>query len=407
MAVGEGFKGALVPVAGITIGVGCAGIKVVGRRDLVIFELSPGSTVGSVFTQNAFCAAPVQICKEHLATGQATRFLVVNTGNANAGTGQRGLDDARETCTRLAAQRSVDPEQVLPFSTGVIGEYLPMTALANGLPNALATLATDNWHDAAQGILTTDTRQKGGTRQFEFDNETITVTGIAKGSGMIKPNMATMLAFIGTDAPIDQALLQSITRAATTASFNRITVDSDTSTNDACVVVATGKAQVKRVTSETDPLYRHLLKTVTELMLSLAQQIIRDGEGASKFIEVRVEGALSVDEALAVAFSVADSPLFKTAMSASDANWGRILMAVGKTKIDRLNVDLIDVYLGDVQIVAGGQRAQAYTEAQGAAVVALEDISVRILLKRGAVNESVWTSDLSHEYVRINAEYRS
>ena len=407
MAVGEGFDGTLVPVAGITIGVGCAGIKVLGRRDLVIFELSPGSTVGAVFTQNAFCAAPVQICKQHLATGQATRFLVVNTGNANAGTGQRGLDDARETCTRLAAQKSVDPEQVLPFSTGVIGEYLPMTALANGLPNALATLATDNWHDAAQGILTTDTRQKGGSRQFEFDNETITVTGIAKGSGMIKPNMATMLAFIGTDAPIDQALLQGITEAATTASFNRITVDSDTSTNDACVVMATGKAQVKRVTSVEDPLYRYLLKTIKELMLSLAQQIIRDGEGASKFIEVRVEGALSVDEALAVAFSVADSPLFKTAMSASDANWGRILMAVGKSKIDQLDVNLIDVYLGDVKIVAGGERAQSYTEAQGAAIVAEEEIVVRILLKRGDVDESVWTSDLSHEYVRINAEYRS
>ena len=407
MAVGEGFTGTLAPIAGITIGVGCAGIKVVGRRDLVIFELSPGSTIGAVFTQNAFCAAPVQICKEHLSTDKPTRFLVVNTGNANAGTGQQGLDDARETCTRLAAHKSVDPEQVLPFSTGVIGEYLPMTALANGLPNALATLATDNWHDAAQGILTTDTRHKGASRQFEYGNETISVTGIAKGSGMIKPNMATMLAFIGTDAAIDQDLLQKITREAATASFNRITVDSDTSTNDACVVIATGKAQVPRVTSATDPLYLYLLKTIKELMLSLAQQIIRDGEGASKFIEVRVEGAQDTDEALAVAFSVADSPLFKTAMSASDANWGRILMAVGKTKMERLDVNLVDVYLGAVQIVRAGQRAQGYTEAQGAAVVAEADISVRIVLNRGDFNESVWTSDLSHEYVRINAEYRS
>ncbi|WP_287420724.1 bifunctional glutamate N-acetyltransferase/amino-acid acetyltransferase ArgJ, partial [Reinekea sp.] len=329
------------------------------------------------------------------------------TGNANAGTGQQGLDDARETCTRLAAHKSVGPEQVLPFSTGVIGEYLPMTALANGLPNALATLATDNWHDAAQGILTTDTRQKGASRQFEYGNETISVTGIAKGSGMIKPNMATMLAFIGTDAAIDQDLLQQITREAATASFNRITVDSDTSTNDACVVIATGKAQAPRVTSATDPLYLHLLKTIKELMLSLAQQIIRDGEGASKFIEVRVEGAQDTEEALAVAFSVADSPLFKTAMSASDANWGRILMAVGKTKMERLDVNLVDVYLGAVQIVRAGQRAQGYTEAQGAEVVAREEISVRIVLNRGDFNESVWTSDLSHEYVRINAEYRS
>ena len=407
MAVGEGFTGTLVPISGITIGVGCAGIKVVGRRDLVIFELSPGSTIGAVFTQNAFCAAPVQICKEHLSTDKPTRFLVINTGNANAGTGQQGLDDARETCTRLAAHKSVDPEQVLPFSTGVIGEYLPMTALANGLPNALATLAADNWHDAAQGILTTDTRQKAASRQFEYGNATISVTGIAKGSGMIKPNMATMLAFIGTDAAIDQDLLQQITREAATASFNRITVDSDTSTNDACVVVATGKAQAPRVTSATDPLYLYLLKTIKELMLSLAQQIIRDGEGASKFIEVRVEGAQDTDEALAVAFSVADSPLFKTAMSASDANWGRILMAVGKTKIEQLDVNLVDVYLGGVQIVRAGQRAQDYTEAQGAAVVAEAEISVRIVLNRGAFNESVWTSDLSHEYVRINAEYRS
>jgi len=407
MAVGKGMADVLTPVAGVTIGVACAGIKEVGRHDLVVFELSPGSTVGAVFTKNAFCAAPVITCKQHLQTGAGTRFLVVNTGNANAGTGQQGLDDALETCTRVAAQKSVDPEQVLPFSTGVIGEYLPMTALANGLPNAMSTLTADNWLDAAQGILTTDTRSKGASRQFEFEEETITVTGIAKGSGMIKPNMATMLAFVATDAPISQSLLQKITEEASEASFNRITVDSDTSTNDSCVVVATGKAPVTEVKQDGDPFYRYLLKTMKEVMLSLAHQIIRDGEGASKFISVCVEKANNSSEALAVAYSVADSPLFKTAMSASDANWGRILMAVGKSDVENLDVDNIDVFLGDVQIVQSGQRAKSYTEEQGASVVEQEEIAVRIVLNRGESHETVWTSDLSHEYVRINAEYRT
>ncbi|TCS41708.1 bifunctional glutamate N-acetyltransferase/amino-acid acetyltransferase ArgJ [Reinekea marinisedimentorum] len=407
MAVGAGITEPLLPVSGISLGVTCAGIKKVGRRDLTVIELTPGSTVGAVFTKNAFCAAPVTVCKQHLAETNDIRLLVINTGNANAGTGKQGLEDAMETCTRLAAKRSVDVNQVLPFSTGVIGEYLPMTAISNGLPNALEALAVDNWMDAAQGIMTTDTRPKGATRQFEFEGETITVTGISKGSGMIRPNMATMLAFVATDAKVPAGLLQKITTEATESSFNRITVDSDTSTNDACVLMATGQSNASAVVDEADPLYQQLLSTVKDVMLSLAHQIIRDGEGANKFIEVKVEGAVDRAEALKVAYSVADSPLFKTAMSASDANWGRILMAVGKSGVENLDVDQIDVYLGDVQIVDEGQRAPGYTEEQGTKAVSGEEINVRICLARGEVTESVWTSDLSYEYVRINAEYRS
>ncbi|EAR07407.1 bifunctional glutamate N-acetyltransferase/amino-acid acetyltransferase ArgJ [Reinekea blandensis] len=407
MAVGQGMDSVLLPVQGVSSGVACAGIKQTGRRDLVVFELSPGSTVGAVFTKNAFCAAPVTVAKQHLASDKPIRFLVINTGNANAGTGQQGIDDAIETCNRLAAMRSLEPEQVLPFSTGVIGEYLPMHAIVNGLPQALSSLMTDNWLEAAQGILTTDTRVKGASRQFEFEGETITVTGIAKGSGMIKPNMATMLAFVATDAKVSDALVQQIAAEASEQSFNRITVDSDTSTNDACLVMATGQSNTPVIDSVEQPFYGYLLKTVKEVMLSLAQQIIRDGEGATKFIEVAVAGANNTDEALKVAYSVAESPLFKTAMSASDANWGRILMAVGKADVESLNVEQIDVYLGDVQIVSQGQRADSYTEEQGSAVVAEEEIQVRIELNRGSASESVWTSDLSYEYVRINAEYRS
>lgn len=406
MAVGAGITDSIIPVKGVSLGVACAGIKKVGRQDLVIFELSPGATVGAVFTKNAFCAAPVQVCKEHLAATKNTRFLIVNTGNANAGTGQQGLDDARETCNRLAAKRSIDPEQVLPFSTGVIGEYLPMTALINGIPDALATMEPD-WMDAATGIMTTDTRPKASSKQFEYEGETITVTGIAKGSGMIKPNMATMLAFVATDASVAPDVLQKMTEAATDVSFNRITVDSDTSTNDSCILMATGQSETPEVKTTEEALYRHLLKTVKEVMLSLAQQIIRDGEGASKFIEVKVKGARSEEDALAIAYSVAESPLFKTAMSASDANWGRILMAVGKAPVLDLDVDKINLYLGNVCIAANGQRHPDYTEAQGSEVVAQQEITVTIDLSVSDSEVSVWTSDLSHEYVTINAEYRT
>lgn len=407
MAVGEGMVDELLPVSGVSIGIACAGIKQEGRRDLVIFQLSPGSTVGAVFTKNAFCAAPVQVCKKHLGETQESRFLVVNTGNANAGTGQQGLEDALETCNRLAAKRSVNPEQVLPFSTGVIGEYLPMTALTAGIPNALESMMADNWAEAATGILTTDTRVKGASRQFQFDDETITVTGIAKGSGMIKPNMATMLSFVATDAKLSPTLVQKIAELSSECSFNRITVDGDTSTNDSSVLIATGTSDTPLVDSEDHPLFKYLLKTVNEVMLSLAQQIIRDGEGASKFIEVKVTGAASSEEALAIGYSVAESPLFKTAMSASDANWGRILMAVGKADVTDLDVGKIDVYLGDVQIVNQGQRDKNYQESLGAAVVEQEEILVEVKLNRGEIEESIWTTDLTHEYIKINAEYRT
>ncbi|MHA7880955.1 MAG: bifunctional glutamate N-acetyltransferase/amino-acid acetyltransferase ArgJ [Saccharospirillum sp.] len=407
MAVGDALQGPLLPVPGVTLGVACAGIKKPNRRDLVVLQLSEGSSVAGVFTTNAFCAAPVVVAKEHLNSGADIRCLVVNTGNANAGTGEQGLADARETCARLAALRHLEPEQVLPFSTGVIGEYLPMDVLANGLPNALATLTADNWEDAAHGILTTDTRPKGCSRQFEFEGETITVTGIAKGSGMIKPNMATMLGFVATDAPVPQALLQQMLREANEASFNRITVDSDTSTNDACMLIATGRANVTPVTREDDALYRHLLKTVREVMLDLAHAIVRDGEGATKFVAVKVEQAKDTVEALAVAYTIAHSPLVKTALTASDANWGRILAAVGRSGLSVLNVDEVNIWLDDVQIVENGQRASGYTEAAGAAVCAQEELTIRVGLNRGEVSDCVWTTDLSYEYIRINAEYRT
>lgn len=406
MAVGQGSTGPLLPVEGVSIGVCCAGIKKPNRRDLVVFQLAPGTKVAGVFTKNAFCAAPVQVSREHLSKAE-TRFWVVNTGNANAGTGARGMADARETCARLAALKGLEPEQVLPFSTGVIGEYLPMTTIANGLPNAVAALHPDNWDEAALGILTTDTRKKGCSRQFEYRDETITVTGIAKGSGMIKPNMATMLAYVATNAAVAQPVLQELLSTANEGSFNRITVDSDTSTNDACVLAATGRTDLPEIDSTDSELYRHLLKTVSEVMLELAQGVVRDGEGATKFVEVAVEKANSTEEALAVAYTIAHSPLVKTALTASDANWGRILAAVGRSGVDNLDVNKIDIWLDDVQIVANGERAPGYTEQAGSAVVAQEELTIRVRLNRGEVSDQVWTTDLSHEYIRINAEYRT
>lgn len=406
MAVGAGLNGPLIPVAGVSIGVCCAGIKKQDRRDLVVFQLADGSRVAGVFTKNAFCAAPVIVAREHLKLAP-TRYLVVNTGNANAGTGARGLSDARETCTRLAALKRIEPEQVLPFSTGVIGEYLPMTAINSGIPNALATLSPDHWSDAAQGILTTDTLPKGCSRQFEYQGETVTVTGIAKGSGMIKPNMATMLGFVATNAKVSQPILQQLLTTANEGSFNRITVDSDTSTNDACVLMATGQTDLPEIDTDQSELYRHLLKTMSEVMLDLAQAVIRDGEGATKFVEVAVEQAGSTEEALAVAYTIAHSPLVKTSLTASDANWGRILAAVGRSGLEDLDVSEVDIWLDDVQIVANGERAPGYTEKAGSAIYAQEEITIRVVLHRGEIADRVWTTDLSHEYIRINAEYRT
>lgn len=406
MAVGKPNSEPLIPIDGVTIGVGCAGIKKPNHQDLVVFQLAPGSSVAGVFTRNAFCAAPVLVAREHLKQGD-TRCLVINTGNANAGTGQQGLEDAFETCARLAALKHIEPEQVLPFSTGVIGEYLPMPAIAQALPTTVAAMSPNQWADAARGILTTDTRPKGCSRQFEYQGETISVTGIAKGSGMIKPNMATMLGFVATNARVEPDILQQLLTAANERSFNRITVDGDTSTNDACILIATGQSDAPAITSADSELYRHLFKTVSEVMLELAQAIVRDGEGATKFVEIAVEGANTTDEALSVAYTIGHSPLVKTALTASDANWGRILAAVGRSGVADLAVDKVDIWLDDIQIVSQGERAPGYTEAAGSAVVAQEEITIRVQLNRGNVSDRIWTTDLSHDYVSINADYRS
>lgn len=407
MAVGPGELKALYPVNGVSIGVACAGIKYPNRRDLVVIELAPNSSVAGVFTQNAFCAAPVQIAKQHLQSGESIRFLLINTGNANAGTGHRGYDDAKESCARLAALKNVPVESVLPFSTGVIGEHLPMERLLAGIPNVLESMSDEHWLDAAHGIMTTDTRPKAVSLQFEYQDETITVTGMSKGSGMIKPNMATMLGFVATDAKVNQTVLQQILDEAVNQSFNRITVDGDTSTNDSCILMATGQVQTDSCDSQDSGLYIPLKKTIQEVMLMLAQAIVRDGEGATKFVTVQVDNAADTDEALKAAYAVAHSPLVKTALTASDANWGRILAAVGYSGIDDLDVNKVELYLDEVCIARQGSRADEYQEEQGAAVMAQEEIMIRVVLNRGDVSERVYTTDLSYDYIKINAEYRS
>ncbi len=406
MAVGSGELPVLNAVAGVEIGIASAGIKKPGRRDTVVFQLAEGSRVAGVFTRNAFCAAPVTLARQHLAQAPS-RYLLINTGNANAGTGEIGMADARHSCAELAALAGVEANQILPFSTGVIGEKLPVEKLVAAMPQALAALGPDNWRAAAEGIMTTDTRPKATTRQLDYQGKTVTITGISKGAGMIKPNMATMLGFVATDAAIAPALLQQLLDEANEQSFNRITIDGDTSTNDACVLVATGCAGVAEVDGPTHPLYQPLRRAIAELFLELAQAIVRDGEGATKFVAVEVSGARSVDEALKVAYAVAESPLIKTALFASDPNWGRILAAIGRAGVDKLDVTAVRIHLDDVLIADRGGRAASYTEAAGAAVMKQEEIRIRIDLQRGDVAETVWTTDFSYDYVRINAEYRS
>ena len=406
MAVGLGPLPSFYPVAGIRLGVASAGIKKPGRQDLVLFELSPGTQTAAVFTQNQFCAAPVQVAKAHMQAGMP-RYLLINTGNANAGTGQRGLDDARQCCRVVAELTGVQPVEVLPFSTGVIGEPLPVQKIVDAAPALTESLDPGLWPSAAQGIMTTDTLPKGVSRKIEIDGQTLHISGISKGAGMICPNMATMLAFVATDAPIEADDLDHFLRNAVEASFNRITVDGDTSTNDACVLSATGKAGGKRIrpgTQAGDAFAREL----NAVMLELAQAIVRDGEGATKFVAVRVEEAGNTREALDVALTVAHSPLVKTALFASDPNWGRILAAVGRSPISDLNLNALRIFLGDVCIVRNGGRADDYTEERGQAVMDQSEISIRICLgDRGSVTETIWTSDLSHDYVTINAEYRT
>jgi glutamate N-acetyltransferase/amino-acid N-acetyltransferase len=386
------------------LGTASAGIKQPGRQDLVLMELCEGASVAGVFTLNAFCAAPVQIAKRHLCG--APRYLLINTGNANAGTGAEGMRDATRCCEALAVLVAEPFERVLPFSTGVIGEKLPVEKIVQALPAALGALDENGWQAAASGIMTTDTRPKAASTQFEYQGRTVTLTGISKGAGMIMPNMATMLAYIGTDAGVATPLLQRILGVAADKSFNRITIDGDTSTNDSCMLIATGQSGVT-VDAGNPELLAQFTAAVESVLLELSHAIVRDGEGATKFVTVQVEQARTRAEALQTAYTIAHSPLVKTALFASDPNWGRILAAVGRAGIDALDLEALRLYLGDVCIVEHGGRSLAYTEAAGQQVMQQQEILIRVVLARGDAMETVWTTDFSEEYVRINADYRS
>ena len=408
MAVGNDSLGDLHPVPGLRLATVAAGIKKPGRRDLVLMELAPGAVAAAVFTRNAFCAAPVTVAREHLrACAGQPRYLLVNTGNANAGTGAAGIEAAR-VCTRaVAAAADVSAERVLPFSTGVIGEPLPVPLIEAAVPSAFAALSSDGWEDAAHGIMTTDTRPKGCSLRFSAGGGDYVITGIAKGAGMIRPNMATMLAYIATDMAVDRALLQGMLAAAVETTFNRITIDGDTSTNDACILLATGAAGNAPVADTASPLYTSLRDALEQLCLNLAQGLVRDGEGATKFVTVQVNGGRTEQECLDVAFTIAHSPLVKTALFASDPNWGRLLAAIGRAGLEELRVERVEVYLNEVLIASQGCRAASYTEEQGVAAMAPADIVIRIELNRGDSKAAVWTTDFSYDYVRINAEYRT
>jgi len=403
MAVGLKEPGTLLPVAGVELATSAAGIRYVGRDDLLLMTLSEGSEVSAVFTQNKCCAAPVTLAKDHMSK-QATRALLINSGNANAVTGELGMANAKQTCADAAEQLGIAREQVLPFSTGVIGEQLNMAAFTSGIAAAKPKLHEDNWLAAAKAIMTTDTLPKAVSRRFKIGADTITISGISKGSGMICPNMATMLAYVATDAKISKEDLDTLLTRGTAASFNRITVDSDTSTNDALVLAATGKAQAESLSGDSLEAFYSELELV---LVNLATAIIRDGEGATKFIKVSVSGGLSESDCASVAYSIAHSPLVKTALFASDPNWGRILMALGKAPIDQLDMSKIDIQIGDVSLIERGEPAQNYTEEAGKAVFVKEEIDIHIKLNQGEFASHVWTSDLSHDYVSINADYRS
>lgn len=406
MAVGDLSLPVMRPVNGIRIGIAEAAIRYQKRRDLVVFEIAPGASTAAVFTTNAFCAAPVHVARKHLST-TAARYLVINTGNANAGTGEPGMIAAQVSCSSLASLTGVSSEQVLPFSTGVIGELLPVARLQAGLPAAIANLQADAWGDAAVGIMTTDTLPKGASEEFTVAGHSYTVTGISKGAGMIRPNMATMLAYVATDAAVAPDLLQAMLRQVVEPSFNRITIDGDTSTNDACVLIATGSAGNVALSEPQGELYNALLAVLERIFLRLAQLIVRDGEGATKFMTVRVEGGGSTKECCDVAYAVAHSPLIKTAFFASDPNWGRILAAIGRSGVPDLDVSKIQVWLDDVILCENGGAAASYREELGSAVMQQPEITIRIDLGRGAYSDTVWTCDLSYDYVKINADYRS
>ena len=398
----------LESVPGIRLGTVSAGIKTPGRKDLVLIEMAQGSQCAAVFTQNAFCAAPVTVARKNLQdSGGTPRYLLVNTGNANAGTGVVGIEDAEACAAAVANVTGSTVTEVLPFSTGVIGEPLPVSTICEAIPAVFQALSERGWADAAEGILTTDTRAKGFSLRFNCAGRDYVVTGIGKGAGMIRPNMATMLAYIATDMAVEQELLQGLLSKAMDSSFHRITVDGDTSTNDACVLMATGQAGNDRVSDTQSPQYQSLKEAVEDVCVQLAQALVRDGEGASKFVTVEVNGGATEQESLDVAFTVAHSPLVKTALFASDPNWGRLLAAIGRAGLEDLDVNRVGLYLNEVLIAENGCRASSYTEEQGAAAMTPEDIVIRIELQRGNSDVQVWTTDFSYDYVRINAEYRT
>ena len=401
------ISSALLPVKGVLLGTATAGIKKPGRKDLLLIRLPAQATVAGVFTQNRFCAAPVIVAREHLTANKSVRALVVNTGNANAGTGEQGLAAARATCAEVANLLECEAEQVLPFSTGVIMEPLPLTRLISGLPACVAELREDNWLNAAQAIMTTDIVAKAVSKQITLDGVTVTITGIAKGSGMIHPNMATMLGYIATDAAVAQPLLQQLTTRASDASFNCITVDGDTSTNDALMVIATGMSGAQAITDVHSTAFAQLQAAITDVAISLAQAIVRDGEGATKFITVQIEGGKSTAECKKIAYAVAHSPLVKTAFFASDPNLGRILAAIGYADVQDLDVQRLKLYLDDVLVAEHGGRAASYIEEDGQRVMQQSDITIRVMLDRGTATATVWTCDFSYDYVKINASYRS
>lgn len=406
MAVGLKPPEGLLPVSGVTVSACSAGIYRNDRLDLALLAFDPHSSCAAVFTQNLFCAAPVQVARLHLQAG-SPGYCLINAGNANAGTGARGYQDALRICEELAVIMSTSKASILPFSTGVIGEYLPLEKIINALPILHAGLAEDNWLDCARAIMTTDTIPKAVSKRIHLGGAPVTITGIAKGSGMIRPDMATLLAFIATDAAVEQTIVEQILKDAVMKSFNRISVDGDTSTNDACLLIATGKAQADVIDNSTSDSCQQLKYAIEQVCIELAQSIIRDGEGATKFIEVSVAGGESSAECLHVAYTIAHSPLVKTAFYASDPNWGRILAAIGRTGLHDFDLAKVSIYLNEVCIVEQGMRSESYSEDAGQRVMAQENIVLQVNLGRGKATETVWTCDLSYEYVKINAEYRT
>ena len=407
MAVGLKEPSDLLDVSGVRIATTAAGLRYKDRDDMVLIEVAEGSNVAAVFTQNKYCAAPIIVAKEHIAQ-RPVRALLINAGNANAGTGKQGLDNARLSCSKVSELLNLSPEQILPFSTGVIGEQLPMNLMLKGITQMTAELSEpSNWLSAAKAIMTTDTLPKAVSHTVNVEGHNLTITGVSKGSGMICPNMATMLSYVATDADIEADLLNRLLAKANKASFNRITVDSDTSTNDALVLIATAKSGAPQIDDEHSVAGQAFYLALEQVLIDLATAVVRDGEGATKFVKVEVRGGASENDCEAIAYSVAHSPLVKTALFASDPNWGRILAAIGKAPIGRLELDKVSININKLSIIESGEPTESYTEAAGKKVFEQDDITISIDLNLGSADYHVWTSDLSHEYVTINADYRS